>query len=473
MNFTFTSLSFWVVFPVLFILYWIIPNRYITVRKLYLLVVSYVIYMAYRPIFALVLLLVSVVTYVAALIITRMDHGKKRNIVASLFIFLSILPLLVFKYYNFINDSFYSLFSHWNINYSIPGLNWAIPIGISFFTFQALGYLLDVLRGETNAEQNIIDYLLFIGFFPQIASGPISKANELLPQIKSPSAFEYSKSVQGLKYLLWGMFIKIVIADRLGLFVDVVYSNYVHYSGATCLLASFAYSIQIYCDFCGYSLMAIGVANTLGFKLINNFRRPYFAESITDFWKRWHISLTRWLTKNVYITLGGSRCSRIRCWFNILVTFLVSGVWHGANWTFIFWGMIHAIVQIVEKAFGWNKRDYNKFFRTGRILITFVIINFAWIFFRLPTIKDAFSFISRVFIDFGRPQLSMIGGSSMIVLVFSILMLIFKEIREEYAPSSMIILNRKPVRWAIYISLFCCILGFGVLDGGQFIYANF
>lgn len=219
---------------------------------------------------------------------------------------------------------------------NLSGLNWAIPIGISFFSFQAIGYLVDVYKQRVPMERNFIDYALFVSFFPQIMSGPISRASDLLPQIKNKRTFNEAKAVQGLKWLLWGMFLKTVMADRLGLYVDSVYNNFQYQSGFSCLVASFMYTMQIYGDFAGYSLMAIGVGRLLGFDLVNNFNHPYFATSITEFWKRWHISLTRWLTTYIYIGLGGNRCSKIRQYWNIMITFLVSGVWHGANWTFIF-----------------------------------------------------------------------------------------------------------------------------------------
>jgi len=270
------------------------------------------------------------------------------------------------------------------------------------------------------------------------------------------------------------MFIKLVIADRLGLFVDTVYANYIHYSGATCFVASVFYTLQIYCDFAGYSLMAIGIARTLGFNLIDNFRRPYLAVSITDFWKRWHISLTRWLTRQVYIPLGGSRCSKPRTYWNIFVTFLVSGIWHGANWTFIVWGIMHGVFQIIEKALGWQKYEgRNWAVRAVRICITFLLVSFAWIFFRMPNISDAFSVIGRMFSDVGIPSLSDLGPAGIIIIAMALPILAFKDLREEFFPSRFRILEKRVIRWGVYVSLFCMILLLGVLDGGQFIYVSF
>ena len=315
---------------------------------------------------------------------------------------LGLLPLLIFKYYNFINNSLTDGLSAIGLQFSMPGLNWAVPVGISFFTFQAVGYMLDVYHGRIKAEKSFIDYLLFVSFFPQIASGPISKASELLPQIKKERAFNYNQAVSGLKYLLWGMFLKVVLADRVGIYVDTVFGAYEKFSGIGCIIASVFYSIQIYADFAGYSLMAVGVAKTLGFNLINNFKRPYFAASVTEFWKRWHISLTRWLTYQVYIPLGGSRCSKIRTYWNILITFIVSGIWHGANWTFIVWGGMHGFIQIVEKAFGWNKKESKGVIKALRVLVTFTIVTLAWVIFRSPSVEAAMGLMGRYFISAGK-----------------------------------------------------------------------
>ena len=434
--------------------------------------------MNWKPAFAIVLLGVTLITYFGGGILevrgAQEFKSSRRKRLVWLFALLGLLPLLVFKYYNFLNDSLIEGLAAVGLKFALPGLNWAIPVGISFFTFQAVGYMLDVYHGRVKAEKNLLDYLLFVSFFPQVTSGPISTAEELMPQIKSTRRFDYEQGKQGLKYLLWGMFIKLVIADRLGLFVDTVYANYIHYSGSTCFVASVFYTLQIYCDFAGYSLMAIGIARTLGFNLINNFRRPYLAVSITDFWKRWHISLTRWLTRQVYIPLGGSRCSKAKTYWNIFVTFLVSGIWHGANWTFFFWGVMHGVLQIIEKALGWQKYEGNNLaVKISRIIITFLLVNFAWVFFRMPNIADAFSIIGQMFANFGSPSVSDMGGASKIIVALAFIILVFKELREEFFPTKFCFIESKPLRWIAYVSLFCMILLFGVLDGGQFIYVSF
>lgn len=395
---------------------------------------------------------------------------RKKHLI-WLFVLIGLLPLLIFKYYNFINENIVDGLSAIGLRFSLPGLNWAVPVGISFFTFQAVGYMLDVYHGRIKAEKNIIDYVLFVSFFPQIASGPISKADELMPQIKKERTFDYGQAVSGLKYLLWGMFLKVVLADRAGIYVDTVFGAYEKFSGAGCVLASVLYSIQIYADFAGYSLMAVGIGKTLGFDLINNFRRPYFAASVTEFWKRWHISLTRWLTQQVYIPLGGSRCSKAKTYWNIMVTFLVSGIWHGANWTFIVWGGLHGVFQIVEKALGWNKKESKGFVKMLRILATFVVVTLAWVVFRSSSIGDAVGLMSQYFTNEGQtiadiPTLAYISIAIIPLLLLEFGKEVFPTIYERLRDVTII-------RWAAYLSLFAMIVLIGVHDGSSFIYVSF
>lgn len=474
---SFTSLNFWFIFPFIFVFYWLIPAKWNTWRNVMLLVASYLLYMNWKPAYALVLLGVTLFTFVGGYLFDSqqfINNKRKKNKLVWLFALLGLLPLLIFKYYNFLNESIGVGLATVGLQFSLPGLNLAVPVGISFFTFQAVGYMLDVYHGRTKAEKNLLNYMLFVSFFPQVMSGPISKADELLPQIKKLHKFDYEQGKQGLKWLLWGMFIKLVIADRLGLYVDTVYANYIHYSGSSIFVASLFYTLQIYCDFAGYSLMAIGIAKTLGFDLINNFKRPYLATSITDFWRRWHISLTRWLTQQVYIPMGGSRCRKPRTYWNIFVTFLVSGIWHGANWTFIVWGCMHGVLQIIEKALGWQKYEGKSWaVKLLRICITFLLVNFAWIFFRMPSIGEAWGAIRRIFTNFGTPTLSDLGGSILLVIVLGLFILAFKDLRDEFFCGKMRFLEAKPVRWAIYVGLFCMVLMFGSLDGGSFIYVSF
>ena len=472
----FNSLKFLLIFPLIFGIYWAIPARWNKVRKVFLILVSYLLYMNFKPAFALVLLAVTLVTYWGGQFLEFSENDeeskeKRKKRLVWLFALMGGLPLLVFKYYNFINSSISDGLASIGLQFTLPGLNWAVPVGISFFTFQAVGYMLDVYHKRIKAEKSLVDYLLFVSFFPQIASGPISKADELLPQIKKERFFNYDQAVSGLKYLLWGMFLKVVLADRVGIYVDTVFASYEKYSGAGCALASVLYSIQIYADFAGYSLMAVGLAKTLGFDLINNFKRPYFATSVSEFWKRWHISLTRWLTQQIYIPLGGSRCSKIRTYWNILVTFLVSGIWHGANWTFIVWGVIHGIFQIVEKALGWNKKESKGVVKAIRIVFTFVIITIAWVIFRSPSIGDAFGLIGCYLSTNGK---FIADIQTLLHIVIAITPLLLFEIGKEFLPKFYDrVRGYTVIRWAVYLTIFAMIVLIGVHDGSSFIYVSF
>lgn len=461
-------------------IYWLLPDRILGTNKLcngdirprnwFLMLASYLLYANWRPSYVLILFVITLLTYFGARFIEAKEEHRKRGIVL-IFATLTVIPLLVFKYYNFLNESIWSFLSSVGLRYELHGLNWAIPVGISFYTFQALGYLFDVYYGKEKAEKTFVDYALFVCFFPQIFSGPISKAKELLPQIKEKRVFKYEQGVLGLKFLLWGMFLKLVLADRLGLYVDKVVADYAMYDGPTCVLSAIFYSLQIYGDFAGYSLMAVGVAKLMGFDLINNFSRPYFSISVTDFWRRWHISLSRWLKDYVYIPMGGSRCSKLRNYWNILITFLVSGIWHGANWTYIIWGIIHGAVQVIEKAFGLNKKESKGVWRFVRIVVTFAIVTFAWVFFRMPTISDAVAYVGHSVSDFGMPEV--LSVTNFAIYVIAIAILLFKESREEFFPTKFRFLNNCYVQWAEYVVIFCLILLCGALDSGSFIYGSF
>lgn len=444
-------------------------------KKIFLITISYLLYINWDAAYSLILLGITLITFYGAKIISNTPTIHKRHILIALFTTLAFLPLLIFKYYNFIITSVTQILTDIGFRFELPGLNWAIPIGISFFSFQAIGYLLDVYHNRIKAEHNIIDYTLFVSFFPQITSGPISKAEDLIPQLKNLKPFEYAKVASGLKFLLWGMFLKVVVADRLGIFVNAVYENYQFYSGIDCFIASVFYSIQIYGDFAGYSLMALGIAKCLGIDLINNFERPYLATSITSFWKRWHISLTQWLTRQIYIPLGGSRTSKIKTYRNILITFIVSGIWHGANWTFIIWGAFHGIIQIIEKALSIQKETHkNKLIAIIRIIITFLLVNFAWIIFRIPSIDETWDIITKIFTSFSGDILANTNNSDKLLMLTGILILLIKEITEEFFNGEKLWSRINfGGRFIIYTILFIMILSIGVLDSGQFIYVSF
>ncbi len=486
----FNSLSFIVLFPCIFLLYYAIPAQYGKARNVFLLVVSYLLYLQWKPAYAMILLGVTAVTYGAALALDKTGDANfcvstgqtpgrgegrpKVLLVAS--VLLTLLPLLVFKYYNFINESVTQGLSLVGLHFNLPGLNWAIPLGISFFTFQALGYLFDVYYKRQEAERDFLTYALFISFFPSIVSGPINKASLVIPQLKAlRPQYDRVKVTQGLRMILWGMFMKVVVADRVALYVDTVLPNYMNYTGLSCLVASLLYTIQIYADFAGYSLMAIGVGKTLGFELTANFRRPYFAVSVTDFWHRWHISLSTWLKDYVYIPLGGSRCSRVRNYWNIFVTFLVSGIWHGANWTFIFWGIMHGVCQIVEKMLGQQQCRYGLVGKTVKIIVTFLIVNFAWIFFRMPSLGDAYHVIGRIFDPSLPHSVFLPTKTDLLLMAIGVGMLFVKDFTDEFLPGRFLLLEnrRAAVRWIAAIVTLVMIMLCGVFSADQFIYAKF
>ena len=471
----FNSFNFWIIFPFIFLFFWIIPSKQQLTKKIFLITISYLLYINWDAAYSLILLGITLITFYGAKIISNTPTIHKRHILIALFTTLAFLPLLIFKYYNFIITSVTQILTDIGFRFELPGLNWAIPIGISFFSFQAIGYLLDVYHNRIKAEHNIIDYTLFVSFFPQITSGPISKAEDLIPQLKNLKPFEYAKAASGLKFLLWGLFLKVVVADRLGIFVNAVYENYQFYSGIDCFIASVFYSIQIYGDFAGYSLMALGIAKCLGIDLINNFERPYLATSITSFWKRWHISLTQWLTRQIYIPLGGSRTSKIKTYRNILITFIVSGIWHGANWTFIIWGAFHGIIQIIEKALSIQKETHkNKLIAIIRIIITFLLVNFAWIIFRIPSIDETWDIITKIFTSFSGDILANTNNSDKLLMLTGILILLIKEITEEFFNGEKLWSRINfGGRFIIYTILFIMIISIGVLDSGQFIYVSF
>lgn len=467
----FNSFSFWLIFPFIFGFYWLIPSKQKELKKWFLIIVSYLLYMNWKPAFALALMFVTAITYYGSHLISNANEQKKNKQICTLTILLGVSLLVIFKYYNFINDNINTLLSLLHIQVELPGLNYAIPVGISFFTFQAISYFLDVYFKKIEAEKSLSDYVLFVSFFPQVSSGPISKASELLPQIKNPKPFNEIQATDGLRYLLWGMFMKVAVADRLGIYVDTVYSEYLNYSGFTTFISIIFYSFQIYADFAGYSLMALGIAKLLGYDIINNFQQPYFAFSITNFWRRWHISLSRWLKDYIYIPLGGSRCSSKKSYLNIFITFLVSGIWHGASWNFILWGALHGIFQIVEKALHLQKETEKGFIiKATRVFITFFLATFAWIFFRMPTLNDAIGIIVHTAKDFTSFSM-MTEQRTPIMLTLPIL--IAHDIYLEYFSSKQYWWNNTITHWMLYITLFVIILVAGVLDSGQFIYVSF
>ena len=337
----FNSIQYGIFLPIVFIIYWSISHKY---RWIFLLITSYYFYMSWNVKYVVLILFITGISFAGGIIIDHLKQQNKKRLILILGISISIILLFVFKYFDFFNISFCNILQYFTINLHPVTLNLILPVGISFYTFQAIGYMVDVYRGDVRAEKHFGIFATFISFFPQLVAGPIERTSDLLPQIKKEKFFNYEQAVLGLKLIVWGLFKKILIADVVAPYVDVVYNDPVSYNGFALLLASLLFTIQIYCDFSGYSDIAIGSAKLLGIELMTNFSHPYFSRSIREFWKNWHISLSSWFQDYVYISLGGNQKGNIRKNINTLLTFGLSGLWHGANWTYVFWGGVHGMI---------------------------------------------------------------------------------------------------------------------------------
>lgn len=469
----FNSLSFILFFPVVLTTYWLLPTQ--KYRNYFITLASFFFYMSWKPVFGILLLTCVVITFFGGAV-SGNNNNKYRKLAATITVALNILVLVFYKYFNFLAESATSLMHSVGLQMSIPGLDILLPLGISFFTFKAISYIVDVYKGKIEAEKDFMTFAAYLTFFPQIIAGPIDRATNLIPQLKRKVSFDGTLLTSGAKMMLWGYFMKVVFANRACIYVDAIYNNLDHHNGTSVLLAAVLYSLQIYCDFAGYSLISIGCAKAMGLNVPDNFIRPYFAVSITEFWKRWHISLTKWLTEYVYFPLGGNRCSKFRNYLNIMIVFLISGLWHGAAWNFVIWGAMHGLIQIVEKALGVAKRECSSLVeRIGRTSITFVLATTAWIFFRLPNFVDGVHAVVKIFTSVGKP---FAGRDAMPALQFCLLAFVFlflKDWRDEFYPEKQLLMNNKSIviRYVSYIGLGILILMCGVFDDSQFIYAQF
>ena len=489
----FTSIEFAIFCPIVFLLYWLAFSRLgIKVSNLFLIAASYVFYGWWNWRICFLLFGVTVITWLCGYgmdycrrVNPRCEDGSRwknpvfeLNLIAILFC-LGILG--VFKYYDFFSDSFAALFTLFGQDIAVSRLGLFLPIGISFYIFQSLTYTIDIYKRNLEPTDDIIAYFAFMSFFPQLLSGPIGRASRLIPQFKAKRTFDYDYAVSGCRLILWGLFMKVCVADRLAIYVDTVYGNIAMHNGTSVALAAVFYSIQIYCDFAGYSYMAIGCGRLFGIGLDENFHRPYFAGSVGDFWRRWHISLSTWFRDYVYIPLGGNRVSRLRNYFNLLVTFLASGLWHGAAWSFIFWGGLHGIYQILDKLrqLLLPSLHINRYLkRIIAIPVTFVLVTIAWIFFRLTDINLAFLTIGKIFTEFGMP---FIDKTTLGFGLLSLAGLIVVESISEYGLFRRVGLkffggggyNRLVTNYIGAVGLTLWIVAAGVFDGGQFIYFQF
>ena len=400
----FNSIEFAVFLPIVFLLYWFVFNRNLKLQNLFVVVASYVFYGWWDWRFLFLIAFTSFCSWGSGLLIERYrDYPKKAKLISTLNIVLNLLILGIFKYYDFFAKEFAELF-----NLSSDGLllNIILPVGISFYTFQALSYSIDVYRGKLKPTHDIIQFFAFVSFFPQLVAGPIERATNLLPQFEKPRQFDYDTAVDGLRQILWGLFKKMVVADNCAIYVDQVFSSDTGQSGSTLLFAAILFTFQIYGDFSGYSDIAIGTAKLFGIKLIRNFNVPYFSRDIAEFWRRWHISLTTWFRDYVYIPLGGSRVSKAKVIRNTFVIFLVSGFWHGANWTFSAWGAYHALLFLPLILLGKNRKHTDvvaagrmlpSLKEVGQMLLTFFMAVVGWIIFRAESIGQAWQYICAMF----------------------------------------------------------------------------
>ena len=434
----FNSIEFAVFLPVVFLLYWFVFNKNLKLQNAFVVVASYVFYGWWDWRFLFLIAFTSICSYAAGILIGKFrNQPKKAKAVNALNIVVNLLILGIFKYYDFFATAFADAF----LGGKTEGLllKVILPVGISFYTFQALSYSIDVWRGKIEPTKDVIQFFAYVSFFPQLVAGPIERATNLLPQFGRKRTFDYETGADGMRQILWGLFKKMVVADNCAVYVDRVFSAYQTQSGSTLLLAAVLFAFQIYGDFSGYSDIAIGTAKLFGIKLMRNFKVPYFSRDIAEFWRRWHISLTTWFRDYVYIPLGGSRCSKAKIVRNTFVIFLVSGLWHGANWTFLAWGAYHALLFLPLILMGRNRRYRDtvaegkwlpSLKEAGQMLLTFVLVVFGWIIFRAGSIGDAWQYICRIFsYDLFSMPFLFIGAKK--TLFFSAVMLIMEWLSRE------------------------------------------
>ena len=413
----FNSIEFLLFLPIVFVLYWFVFNKNIKHQNLLILVSSYFFYGWWDYRFLSLIILSTIVDYVIGLNISNQSSKNNQKILLWCSVLFNLGVLGFFKYYNFFIESWIDLFS--SIGYEINSvwtLNIILPVGISFYTFQTMSYTIDIFKGKLNPTKDFVSFAAFVSFFPQLVAGPIERATNLLPQILNKREFKYEQGVQGLKLIFWGLFKKVVIADTLAPVVNDIFENYQDFGGVTLWLGAIYFAFQIYCDFSGYSDIAIGTSKLFGFEVMSNFKFPYFSRNIGEFWRRWHISLSTWFRDYLYIPLGGSKKGKWISLINIFIIFLVSGFWHGANWTFIVWGLFHSILFIPSFIFKTNRKYVSSIIAENSLMpspkefiqvgTTFILVTIGWVFFRSETIGDSFNYIINMTQNFQIPKLN-------------------------------------------------------------------
>ena len=492
----FNSLEFLAFFPVVVALYFAVPKR---ARWLLLLAASYYFYMCWKPEYVLLILASTAVDYWAGLKMGSRESRDQRRpfLVASLCTNLGLL--FAFKYWNFFSESTRDVLEKFDVTVGIPEFDLLLPVGISFYTFQTLSYSIDIYRGKLRPERHLGRFALYVAFFPQLVAGPIERASRLLPQFWQEHDFDYDRLGSGLRQMTWGMFKKVVVADRLGIYVDAVYSDPGAHQGLPVVAATYFFAFQIYCDFSGYSDIAIGAARCLGFDLMENFKRPYFARSVSDFWRRWHISLSTWFRDYVYIPLGGSRTTTSRWYRNLAITFLVSGLWHGANWTFVVWGALHgaylifAIVSAPIRESGLAAVGLPPDGRTRAlfdVLVTFHLALIAWVFFRADSMADVWLLFAQAGDGLSAQLGALVSGdirqayqaavvavgiskSEFVLSVLAVVFVVGVDLVAERGGISVSTPRRRLLRFAWYDLLILLTLLLGAFGQQQFIYFQF
>lgn len=481
----FNSVDYLIFFPVVIALYFAIPVKW---RWLLLLIASYYFYMCWKAEYVILIMVTTLVDYFVALKMGQVTSRKKKKHYLVLSIIVNLGMLAGFKYLNFFTDSVNLLFREINVFHSLPLFNILLPVGISFYIFQSLSYTIDVYRGVILPEKHAGKFALYVSFFPQLVAGPIERPNHLLPQIHQPRSFDQQRLVSGLKLMLWGYFKKVVIADRLGMFVGYVYENPSEHTGLTVILATVLFAFQLYCDFSGYTDIARGSARILGYELMINFNRPLIARSLRDFWNRWHISLTTWFRDYVLYSLPYIKDKKIvfgKIYRNLIITFLLMGLWHGAAWTFVIFGLFHGVLLVIETI---TEKQRTRFYELTRIndfivlkntfgiIITFSLLTFSLFFFRANSLSDSLLLISNA-VDFSNFRESLGDILKDNEVLFGMLMIIGLMVTEYlHAKYDLVrIVSSKPlvIRWSVYIGFIFFVLLFGVLQKQKFIYFQF
>lgn len=462
----FNSLEFLLFFPIIGLTYFLLPKLW--QRNALLLIGSYYFYMCWNAKYALLLFTSTVITYIAARLIIKSTKIWQKKACVAVSVAMNLSILVFFKYYTFLSDNVTELMKASGLRMELPHFDILLPVGISFYIFQALGYTIDVYRGVTKAERNFFVYALFVSFFPQLVAGPIERSTNLLRQFKFLHRFNSEQAIEGLKLMAWGYFLKLALADRCAITVNEIFNHLQNHESST-LVAVLLFPFQIYGDFAGYTFIAIGCAKIMGFSLMDNFRHPYFAATVTEFWHRWHISLSTWFRDYVYIPLGGNRVGKVRCYINVMITFILSGIWHGANWTFILWGTLHGILQCIERFIGWHRTTFSGVSRVFHITITFVLVAITWVFFRANNLVDAIEIFRSLG---GAEELSSIAIPKITLLV--IFIVLCKDFIEEQKIRIRFIESHREAMDILYlIGMALLITEIGEIAGGEFIYFQF